>query len=78
MFPRSLLELLRRSSKTALLLGPRQTGKSTLLAQLQPERTINLSDEAVFLEYASDPSRLRQVVEAQVVDVPSLELPEVT
>lgn len=42
------------SPKSILLLGPRQTGKSTLLAALSANLTINLAKENEFLRYSSD------------------------
>ena len=41
MIARRLAPTLQRSAKSLLLLGPRQTGKSTLVAQLEPDLTIN-------------------------------------
>jgi len=52
------------SRKSVLLLGPRQVGKSTLCRSLSPLRTVNLADEAQFLSYSKDPSRLRRELEA--------------
>ena len=52
MIRRSLEKLLRASGKSLLLLGPRQTGKSTLVASLKPDLTINLAHEPTFLEFA--------------------------
>src|SRR2546430_17269467 len=52
------------SRKSILLLGPRQVGKSTLCRMFSPLRTVNLADEAQFLSYSKDPSRLRREVEA--------------
>jgi predicted AAA+ superfamily ATPase len=37
MYRRQLLDVLRHGKKSMLLLGPRQVGKSTLIAQLAPE-----------------------------------------
>ena len=48
-YVRILGEKLRKTKKSILLLGPRQTGKSTLVRSLKPELTINLADEAVFV-----------------------------
>lgn len=42
-----------------MLLGARQTGKSTLLSSLNPELTLNFADEEVYLRFASDNSALR-------------------
>lgn len=60
MVKRLLFEQLKASSKSILLLGPRQTGKSTLIKQLKPELSINLADEAVFTRFLSDPGLLRR------------------
>ncbi|MBQ6353110.1 MAG: ATP-binding protein [Lentisphaeria bacterium] len=45
--------------KSILLLGPRQTGKTTMLKMFQPDMSVNLArtDERRF--YEADPSRLR-------------------
>jgi len=53
--------------RSALLLGPRQTGKSTLVRSLLPPRswTVDLLQQDAFLRYAKDPSRFRLEVEAQ-------------
>lgn len=60
MIARTLADALRRSKKSLLLLGPRQTGKSTLIRSLHPELSINLADEATFLEFARNPHELAQ------------------
>jgi predicted AAA+ superfamily ATPase len=64
MYRRSLQDLIASRNYSTLLLGPRQTGKSTLLHQLKPDLEINLADEAVFLEFSSDPGRLEGVLKA--------------
>ena len=51
---------LAASKKSFLLLGPRQTGKSTLVAILQPDVEINLAHEPTFLEFLRNPSELDQ------------------
>jgi predicted AAA+ superfamily ATPase len=43
-----------------LLLGPRQTGKSTLIKALQPELQINLADEQTFLDFSRNPRELKE------------------
>ena len=58
MIPRHLAGLLQRSKKSVLLLGPRQTGKSTLIASLRPALTINLAHEPTYLQFARNPSEL--------------------
>lgn len=55
---------LRRSAKSLLLLGPRQTGKSTLVAQLELDLTINLFHEpsvVVVCDDAKDTYRTKAV-----------------
>jgi len=59
MVTRGLRPLLKRTKKSVLLLGPRQTGKSTLIHALSPELSINLADEATYLEFARNPRELR-------------------
>ncbi len=60
--PRELGKLLKNSSKSILLLGPRQTGKSTLIKLLKPELFINLANEREFLRYNSDPDHLESLL----------------
>lgn len=55
-----MTETLRRDEKSALLLGPRQVGKSTLMASLKPDLVLNLAREAVFLELAANPGALEE------------------
>lgn len=40
--------------KSVLLLGARQTGKSTLMRALNPRLVINLADESSYLQHAKD------------------------
>ncbi len=54
MIPRLISKKIENSKKSVLLLGPRQTGKSTLLANLKPELTINLARENDFLRYSAN------------------------
>jgi predicted AAA+ superfamily ATPase len=64
MLSRTLTATLREDDHSVLLLGPRQTGKSTLMAGLQPDLTLNLARESTFLELASRPSALEERLEA--------------
>ncbi|MBN2574000.1 MAG: ATP-binding protein [Deltaproteobacteria bacterium] len=64
MLARTLGERLRASKKSVLLLGARQVGKSTLTRALSPDLVVNLADEAIYLGYAKDPSRLRREIAA--------------
>jgi len=60
MIERRLTPALRRSRKSILLLGPRQTGKSTLVSQLSPDLTVNLFHESTYLEFARNPRELEE------------------
>lgn len=60
MFDRALEPALRESRRSLLLLGPRQVGKSTLLARLEPRLTINLAHPGTFREYVAQPERLER------------------
>jgi predicted AAA+ superfamily ATPase len=59
---RLLSEQLKLSNKSILLLGPRQTGKSTLIKELEPSLSINLADQGEFTRYLADPGLLRRVI----------------
>lgn len=59
---RTLQATLVKMKKSVLLLGPRQTGKSTLIKKLSPEVIINLADEALFLRISSDPDYFFSVI----------------
>ncbi len=60
MIARFLSATLQRSKKSILLLGPRQTGKSTLVRALHPGLTINLTHEPTYLQFARNPSELEE------------------
>src|ERR1041385_249521 len=64
MITRGLEPILRSSKKSFLLLGPRQTGKSTLVRELKPDLSINLAHEAVYLDYLRNPRQLDEVLGA--------------
>lgn len=69
MIQRSLQKEIHKSLKTKksiLLIGPRQTGKSTLIQYLKPEIEFNLSQQSVFLEFARDPSFLEHALAARL------------
>lgn len=65
MLSRTLLAALRESTHSVLLLGPRQTGKSTLMGSLSPTVTINLARESTFLEFAANPGALEERLAAR-------------
>ena len=58
MYSRHLAAILRRHTRSVLLLGPRQVGKSTLMRELKPDLEINLAHEPTFLAFARDPNEL--------------------
>ncbi len=62
LIPRKIAKFLEKSKKSILLLGPRQTGKSTLAASLNPDLTINLARETSYLEFSSNPYELEERV----------------
>ncbi len=64
MISRTLQKTLSSSPKSILLLGPRQVGKSTLLATLKPDLIINLATQAEYLAFQSNPSELEERIEA--------------
>lgn len=64
MVPRLLAAVLERAAKSALVVGPRQTGKSTLFASLEPELSIDLADEATYRDFVSHPEELTARVAA--------------
>ncbi len=54
------------ANRSVLLLGARQTGKSTLLRSLAPDLELNFASPATFREYAAHPERL----EAELLAAP--------
>lgn len=60
LIPRALTETLRGSKKSVLLLGPRQTGKSTLIRALAPDLTLNLAHEPTYLAFLRNPHELSE------------------
>ena len=64
MLTRALTQALRDSQKSFLLLGPRQTGKSTLVSTLNPDLAINLAHEATYLEFARNPREIEERLNA--------------
>ncbi len=59
---RQISSTIQKSKSSILLLGPRQTGKSTLIQSLKPDLTINLANERIFLSYSSRPDLLEQIL----------------
>lgn len=67
MIIRRISDEIHRSKKSVLLLGPRQTGKSTLMRQLNPDLTINLAEESTFIEFTRNPDELGERLAAKQV-----------
>ena len=57
---REIFNELNRLTKSILLIGPRQSGKSTLIKQLQPDVEFNLADQETFLQFLRDPTFLKK------------------
>ncbi len=53
---------IQKYHKSILLLGPRQTGKSSLLRELHPNLSINLAKQNEYRDHISDPGLLEKVV----------------
>jgi predicted AAA+ superfamily ATPase len=66
MIERALGPTLARAKRSFLLLGPRQTGKSTLVSALKPHLSINLAHEATYLEFARNPRELEERLAASL------------
>lgn len=64
MYQRLLGPVLRSNQRSALILGPRQVGKSTLLSSLRPDIAVNLASPRAFREYVSHPERLERELRA--------------
>lgn len=77
MYERLLAPVLQAGSRSVLLLGPRQTGKSTLLASLRPDLTLNLASPATFRDYIRSPERLEAELRAAPASVRTVLLDEV-
>ncbi|MBI3847253.1 MAG: ATP-binding protein [Planctomycetes bacterium] len=77
MFERAIQRKIAASRRSFLLLGPRQVGKSTLLASLEPELTLNLADPATFRSYVTRPERLTEELRAAGRNIRTVFLDEV-
>jgi len=64
MVDRLIAGRLRTAKKSVLLLGPRQTGKSTLVHSLSPALAIDLSRESEFLVHSANPGALEERIAA--------------
>ena len=64
MLERIIAQRLKTARKSVLLLGPRQTGKSTLIQSLEPDLEINLARESEFLAFSANPNELDERIAA--------------
>jgi predicted AAA+ superfamily ATPase len=76
-YQRVLRPLLAAGRRSALVLGPRQVGKSTLLHSLEPDFSLNLASPAVFRDYVARPERLEAELRAAGPRVRTVLLDEV-
>lgn len=58
---RQIFEALTKSKKSLLLVGPRQTGKSTILSELSPDLVLNLADEETYFNFLKNPALIKEV-----------------
>lgn len=58
---RQVFDIIKKTKKSVLLLGPRQTGKSTLFETLQPDLKINFADESIYFQHLKDPSLIKEM-----------------
>ena len=77
MYERLLTPRLSGNRRSILLLGPRQVGKSTLLASLAPDLRIDLSSLDTFRHYVSDPGRLERELDAAPASIRTVFIDEV-
>lgn len=63
MIDRIVKSAIEKTKKSILLLGPRQTGKSTLIKSLSIDLTINFADQQTFLNHTQDFGLLRNQIE---------------
>ena len=77
MYERLLAPQLNGNRRSILLLGPRQVGKSTLLASLAPDLRIDLSSLDTFRHYVSDPGRLERELDAAPASIRTVFIDEV-
>ncbi len=62
LLPRKIALPISKSKKSILLIGPRQTGKSTLIKQLKPDLSINLANQREYLNHSTDASYLESLL----------------
>lgn len=58
---RQIFNSLAKSKKSLLLVGPRQTGKSTILSELSPDLILNLADEETYFNFLKNPGLIKEL-----------------
>ena len=64
MIGRILRNAIENHTRSVLLLGPRQVGKSTLCEELNPDFSLNLADEEHFRQHLNDPGLIKRIINA--------------
>lgn len=64
-YSRTISRSIQKTKASILLIGPRQTGKSTLIKSLQPDLAINLAQETIFLQFSSQPDLLEGIIASE-------------
>ena len=64
MLSRILDKAVKNHPKSLLLLGPRQVGKSTLCNSLNPDLSLNLTNESLFRQHLNDPGLITRVIKS--------------
>lgn len=64
MYNRLLSDQIFKKSKSLLILGPRQVGKSTLIQQLKPDLSVNLANEKEYFIFQTELSELERRISA--------------
>lgn len=77
MYERLVGKRLEAHSRSVLLLGPRQVGKSTLLRDLEPELIIDLASLSTFREYATQPERFERELQGARPGIRSVMIDEI-
>ncbi len=76
--PRNIEAEIKKSlarGKSIMLLGPRQTGKTTLLKQFSPDWSISLINPSIRQKYEKDPSLLLNEIRALIKKNPKIQRP---
>lgn len=67
MYNRIISATIKKSSKSVLILGARQVGKSTLINSLKPDLSINLANEDEYFQFQSNNLELESRISAKKI-----------